>query len=266
MKDIQLEELKTIQVEILQAVHDYCTEKGLKYSLCGGALIGAIRHKGFIPWDDDIDILMPRKDYMELCNHFNENTGPYKLQSLYNNPNFDLPFAKVEDSRTVIEENTNRAHKIGVSIDVFPYDNLGNTETESYKKEQSVALWRTLYKGKMIKVTNRNSFVKKCSIYASKVVASFFTIRYLAERIDKKSGDIAFATEYVGDLVWGYGKREIVKRNVFENVVMVPFEDRQFFAFSEYDTYLRQVYGDYMQLPPEDKRHSPHVIKGAYWK
>lgn len=266
MKEIAIDELKNIQVDILQAIHDYCSAHGLKYSLCGGALIGAIRHKGFIPWDDDIDILMPRNDYMYLCNHFNDVEGPYKILSLYNDNRYDLPFAKVEDQRTVIDEVANSSIQLGISIDVFPYDNLGITKEESLAMEKKAAVWRTLYKGKLVKVSKRNSFIKKCEIYATKVVASAFSKRMLATILDNKSRKIETASSYVGDLVWGYGRKEIVPKEIFDKTVTVPFETRQFCAFKEYDYYLKQVYGDYMQLPPEDKRRSPHLITGAYWK
>lgn len=265
MKQLNLQETKQIQLDILQSIHDCCVKKGIKYSICGGTLIGAVRHKGFIPWDDDIDIFLLREEYDKLINSFKDESGRYVLHCLENDPNYNYPFAKVEDSRTFIAEKVTAYH-IGVNIDVFPVDNCCDTEEESLAYIRGAKKYQTLYKGKLVIPGKRNSFTTRLSIYGVKLITCFNSLRSLAEKLTKYSKGGKDYSKYVATMVSGYGIKELQPRSNFSSFIMLPFEDREFLAIKEYDRYLKSVYGDYMKLPPEDKRHSPHTIDGIYLK
>ena len=126
-KELSLEEKKKILVSILSEVHNFCDENNLKYFLPGGTLIGAVRHKGFIPWDDDIDIYMPRNDYEKFLCEFNKESERYQVISLKTD-GYYLPFGKVIDTKTVLIENVDSDYKMGIYLDIFPLDNLSITK------------------------------------------------------------------------------------------------------------------------------------------
>lgn len=126
IKDI--EEIKKIQLEILKYVDQFCSQNNIKYALGYGTLIGAVRHKGFIPWDDDIDIIMRRNDYNRFIELFSKETGRYKVWSHNLQTDYPIPYAKVTDEKTLKLEGTNYYVERGVDIDVFPLDDLPNDE------------------------------------------------------------------------------------------------------------------------------------------
>ena len=121
MRIITSEELRKIQLDLLQKTADFCESNGLRYFLCGGTLIGAVRHKGYIPWDDDIDIAMPRSDYEKFISIFNRPQNYYQVMSFETNPDYAYAFAKVYDNRTILKELHYKG-TIGAYIDVFPAD------------------------------------------------------------------------------------------------------------------------------------------------
>ena len=128
MKELTIEELKEVELNILKDVAKFCEINKIQYFLCGGTLLGAIRHKGFIPWDDDIDIAMPRADYERFFKLYNGNNSRYKADSLENNNNWHMSFGRVGDINTVLYEHTlkNKYKKYHAFIDIFPVDGLPN--------------------------------------------------------------------------------------------------------------------------------------------
>lgn len=264
-KVIEINELKKIQMDILDVVHSYCLQNEIHYALAGGSMIGAVRHGGFIPWDDDIDILIPRIDYDKFCKSFNDKEKKYKLHCLDNDSKYSYPFAKIEDTRTVLEESVESSN-MGITIDVFPVDNCFDSMDESIALVKKISKIKFLYKVKLIKPTSNNSFVKKIGLFVMKLFLFPFSLRTLALKYDEQCKTGKANAKFVANLSWGYGINEIIPREVIEDYILISFEDRKYNAFKNYDLYLTSVYGDYMQLPPKNKRHSPHTFTKVYWK
>ncbi|MBQ8445584.1 MAG: LicD family protein, partial [Opitutales bacterium] len=134
MREITHEELKQIQLGILDKVHEFCEKNGITYFLSSGTLIGAVRHKGYIPWDDDLDLYMPRADYDKFIKLFSANSPENtKLLSLETDKKYQYPFAKVIDDRTeMVETAVGESFKIGVYIDVFPVDSVPDNFVASW--------------------------------------------------------------------------------------------------------------------------------------
>ena len=136
MKDISLEELRKIQISILDEFSIFCEENKLNYLLTGGTLIGAVRHKGFIPWDDDIDVAMPRADYERFLSSF--NVEGYRIITPYNNEKYVYPFAKLVNSKTRIIEHTDTDSDLGIYIDIFPIDYIPQKSIKSYYRKRKI--------------------------------------------------------------------------------------------------------------------------------
>lgn len=266
MKNIDTEESKRIQLDILSDVHRYCVANGIKYSICYGTLIGAVRHRGFIPWDDDIDIMMEREDYDRFIRGYKSAEHPYyRLHSLETDTSYALPFAKVEDARTVIIERS-KGPRTGIAIDVFPVDAAFDDRQQSLKYIDRIMRARKLYCGKFLKPTPYNSTAKKIAIRILNILTAPLPLTSLARWYERRCRRGVHGAANAGVLVWGYGRRELFDASVFRTVEPIVFEDRQFYTLTERHTYLSGLYGDYMQLPPEDKRHSPHTILDMHWK
>lgn len=266
MKKIDIAESKSIQLDILSDVHRFCLDNNIKYTIGYGTLIGAVRHKGFIPWDDDIDILMERADYDRFLHTYKSAHDPgYRLLSLETDDSHTLPFAKIEDPRTVVEERS-RGPRTGIAIDVFPIDCACDTRDESLAYINRILRARKLFMGKILLPTPYNSTFKKIAIRILNILTAPIPRRKLALWYERKCRHGSPGARFAGVLVWGYGPRELLDRSVFENVEPIMFEDREVLAIVQRHAYLSSLYGDYMQLPPEEKRHSPHTIDAMYWK
>ena len=144
-KDISVEELKMIQLKILDSIDDFCKKNGMQYFLFSGTLIGAVRHKGYIPWDDDVDICMKRKDYDRFFSEFNQQRrDTLKSISAETEKNYYLASGKVIDTATVIEEENNCAMPIGVYVDIFPMDNLPSDDKKLKKLNHRIDIYRKM--------------------------------------------------------------------------------------------------------------------------
>lgn len=267
-RSISIDELKALQIEILQAVHDYCQEHELCYSLAYGTLIGAIRHKGYIPWDDDIDLMMPRDDYERFLNGFSH---PYlKAYDCKRCEPYVLPFAKVADTRTVLEENSNTM-QLGINIDIFPLDDLYDTREESVAFVRSLAPLKRKYRMKILRPSKKNVWWKRIAIRLSKLLVAHYDLKRLVMAqyifIDRLLGKTSKYMSMVSGNEYGEAaERSIFEREVFDEYIVVPFEDRQFYAIAQYDKFLTTVYGDYMTPPAASEQTSPHTLNGVYWK
>ena len=254
-----IKELRDIQMGILDDVHRFCEEQGLRYSLSSGTLIGAIRHKGYIPWDDDIDIYMIRNDYERFLKTYQDQTGRYRVLDPKKEEHYYYTFAKVVDQRTKMIEKETEGYEIGVYIDVFPVDYV----TEDMKKRERIFRWKKLlYKIRRCKISNSNPLHSRLAYWCYRSLP--VSVGMLNRVIDwlivnrKPTNTLCHMTE-AGSTITGCFPAAAMKK-----MMDAKFEDRTYKIMIGYDDYLWRNYGDYMQLPPEDKRTTHHFE--AYWK
>ncbi len=262
MDNILLSKLHSIQVEILDEIVRICDSNRLDYFLIGGTLLGAIRHKGFIPWDDDIDIAMPRDAYdkfISLCN--SELSNKYMVDSFENNSGYWLPFIKIRKRNTVYEEKIISANKSipkGVWVDIFPLDNV--------KHLKSIVQF---LQAKLVKYIRHFISIKQgySTVTSIKGIILFNLFRLInthtAFKIQHKIMTIwnDQETRYFVNLgsQYNYVKQTIPKDKYYPPV-KVEFEGKLYNAPNDWDYILTRIYGDYMQLPPVEKRTSGHHI------
>ena len=267
MKQITGEELKQIQLNILKEIHSFCVEHQLTYYLAYGTLLGAVRHKGFIPWDDDIDICMPRRDYDIFCKTFKTVDAIYRVLDHHNTKGYYLPFAKVCDTRTETHETV--ALDIpgcGVYVDVFPLDGLSDDLSVAKKTHEKESVLMKLYAARAHRLPSLKELIHHWKWGLFYPIHWFVSPKWIANRIEKIAKQYAYEeSKYVGVAYGFYGDRETMPREIFVKECLVTFEDGTYFAPANPDAYLTHMYGDYMQLPPEEKRVTHHSFK-AYWK
>ena len=265
MRAIGIEELKMIQLDMLKDIHSFCVSHDIKYSLAFGSLLGAIRHKGYIPWDDDIDIMMRRDEYERFIATYGNDR--YKIADLSTNSGYGLPFAKVEDIRTVMEESVEGGSYYGVYIDVFPVDNVPDDISQRKVFYHKKKFWNVLYNIKVIKVKRGRSMAKNIILLMGHILLHPIKRAYIVRKMSQISQTFnAIKTNDVGIVVPADSRmEEAIPASCFDKYVSCKFEDAELMAIADYDLYLKAAYGDYMQLPPEEKRVSHHVFE-AYWK
>lgn len=268
LKPISINELKPLQLEILETVDSFCRKNGIRYSLCGGTLLGAIRHKGYIPWDDDIDIMMPRPDYERFHDEFNKSSdNSFKMVSAYNNNEFFLPFGKVVNTRTFLKERYDRPiSEMGLNIDIFPIDGLPSDkeEREHYWKKVKIEKYIStcLYQKKNKKEHGIKKILRQFLFTIFKVhKGNYFSLKLhaRAKLFDFSRGDL------IANSIFGYGKKEEMPANLFSSFVDVDFEGRKFCAIADWKTYLSTIFGDYMKLPPKEEQVAKHDFE-MYWR
>lgn len=263
--------LQRKQLDILKCFIKVCEKHNLQYFLVGGSTLGAIRHKGFIPWDDDIDVGMPRKDYDEFIKLQSEFEGtPYFIQTFKSDPCYIYNYGKLRDSSTTFIENTYKQHRInhGVWIDIFPIDGFSKVvkPREKFAKKVNHIWWQVYlsYLPALRRKVHARTFFKDIAL---NIVAGLFYIFDIAhfrnKHVERFAKKIPLEESVMAGNYFGFNmKREAMDSNIFREFIKVPFEDIEAYVPKQYDTYLRNLYGDYMKLPPEDKQVGHHYNSG----
>ena len=260
MKKLGIEEIKRIQIGILDCVHKYCVSNNIKYWLDCGTLLGAIRHRGYIPWDDDIDIGMLREDYNKFMSTFNSANKKYRFLCPENNRSYSYGAGKVVDTDTILYEPDKTGRKLSVNIDVFVYDNAPDDDNELKRMFDRRDWYR---KCTVAHAQNHDIIGGKKRQIGFKIVhllTAPFPPNFFALRMMKNSRKFEkINTKRVGN--FSSYSRTVGEKEIFRSFIDVEFEGNRYKAPSGYDKWLRAFYKDYMQLPPVEKRVSTHVFE-----
>jgi len=258
----QKQKLKSIQLELLKILIMICNQEGIRYFAIGGTALGAVRHKGFIPWDDDIDIGMPRKDYEKFISIAQEKLPSYLfLQSFKTEKAYLNGFSKIRDSRTTFLETAAKELNInhGVYLDIFPLDG----HPKSIPEKMYFYLKKKCYDARIsLEYYDENERVSIKSNIKTALRLLYPDCRKVIAKRDAMYKRFDFdKSEYVANFYGAWGKKEVMPKLYFGEGTAVEFEGFEVVIPENYDQYLKNVYGDYMTLPPVEKRVSHHYCE-----
>lgn len=260
-----MSELSQIQkklLEMIKKLHEYCIKNSIRYYAIGGTMLGAARHKGFIPWDDDIDIGMPRPDYDRFISQIKVQPicGCFVESSDSSDPAFLFPYAKLYDTSTTLIENTRRPLKRGVYIDIFPLDGLGNNPKVAEKEFSTIKRRKDLLTMRVMSRDKKRSLYKRITLVAIQTVpACILNEKRLVKKIESLCRQREYdESAFVGNLVGAWGRKEIVPREFFGTPVEYEFENHTIMGVEMPEEYLAHIYGAWRELPPLDKQVSHH--------
>ena len=273
LKKMTLKEIQNFSLSILKDVHLFCKKNKINYSLAYGTLIGAIRHKGFIPWDDDIDIIMPRDDFERFCKIYKSET--FHLVAPQNKDCW-IGFARVCDLNLTYADTPYKWSECstGLWIDIFPADGVCD-DFDDFKQAiaRGFTFWLKQQYCRCAKhsFTFSRSFLYNLKLLIIKIITlnGMNLLKYKKKLIDNakkhKFGETAHWSQLVClDVV----KKQYQDIRDFDDVMEVPFENDFFYVMKGYDHFLHNVYGDYMQIPSAQNQIPGHIKDNItfYWK
>ena len=251
-KKLDIDEIKEVELGVMDYIHNICKEKGINYSLAYGSLLGAVRHKGFIPWDDDLDIALKRDEYDKLYQAILEdNNSIYKVVSWENDSRYPYPFYRVYDSRTVYENNyIQNDIELGICVDVFPFDDYKDVNKEITKLD----MYRRLSVYTLYGIRNKEAGIKNIIRYLMLVVFRLTRVKTWNKKLNDCSR-VSVNSEYIDYLMESKKYSTKLDAKALDEVVEYKFEDRVYNIPKDYDHILTTIYGsDYMEIPPLEKR------------
>ena len=261
-----MNEFKKCILNILLWFHQYCDEHNLRYYLVEGTMLGAARHEGFIPWDDDIDVGMPRADYEELKKLMGSSVhdGKYMLETEDSErKEYLVPFGKIYDVTTRLVEQRRIPVVMGAYIDVFPLDGIGESMEEANKNFKEIAFRHDILTSRAVVIREGRKWYKNLAVRLFQALPGFIiNEKKLLQKINDMCKERSFDTsKYVGNLVSTYRAKEIMPRETYGQPKLYTFEGHRVYGVADAEGYLTTLYGDWRKLPPEDKRRSAHTME-----
>lgn len=260
MENSVLRKKQLVQLYILEAFDNFCKNQGLNYYLIGGTLLGAVRHGGFIPWDDDIDVAMIRNDYENFCKIFPKNND-FVIQNINTTDNIYFKyFAKLRITGTDSDEENIKHLPIdkGIFIDIFPLDYSSHPESILLSVRRILVDFLFAIRSTKLRTSRPKQLWKrvlKVPIFILSQVIPLKVVDYLITKIMTCGSESDQYFTYFG--TYGH-KKETMPRAVYGNPRELKFENRNYFVPHDSDYYLKKVYGDYMTLPPIEDRNPQH--------
>jgi lipopolysaccharide cholinephosphotransferase len=269
---IDMKGVQAVSLEILKTFSDICEANGFRYMLTWGTLIGAIRHKGFIPWDDDIDVLMPRPDFEKFQTYFNNHAEELRPLRLFTSETKDYPYLipRLSNDDYPLDVDNEKPCGMGVFVDIFILDGTGDSPEDAHRYIKSLCKYPRLIflaTRQHFEFGTTQGFFKKLIkfpvyCYAKLMGRDYFVKKQLGY-IDKESYN---KKQYVGcALLCERPRFGVIEKKDVEDLISVPFEKYMFKVPRAYDKLLKMWYGNYMQVPPEKDR-IPHHIYQAFKK
>ena len=272
MKEMTLKDIQAVSLQIMKTVHKFCVENGIRYTLAYGTMIGAVRHHGFIPWDDDLDIIMPRPDFDRFCSSF--RADGYQVISRQNRKDCLISFGRVcETEATCIKTMypwIRHQGNLGVWIDIFPVDSATD-DPDCFQKmflEVNHHLSKSIKARKALRpLDGDRPFKYNLNTLKKKLFIPFMkSPEYHLDEMGRIIGMTPYgSTSHLTQFTFP-SKEEYFDSQVMDGYHLVDFEDARFYAIDRYDEMLRIQYGDYMQLPPVEERTPKQDYIKFYWK
>lgn len=262
-----LKELQALELENLKILVDICEKNDIRYLMIGGSLIGVLRHNGFIPWDDDIDVGLPRPDYNKFVKIAKDYLPDYMdIKTMSSDPNYKCYFTRlINNKKKIYWDHGQYVAKIGVWMDVFPIDGLPSNSFMRKLHVFNVNVKKALYKFTQINYVTTNKerpFFERFLIKFAKItkIGNLLSPNKTLNSLDKTLQKIDYdSAKFAWNFSGCYGKREIVPIDQLRGNRKGVFEGLTVTIADEAEAYATSIYGDYMTLPPEDKRHSHEI-------
>ena len=261
MRKLSIEEAKKIELDILDFIDSFCKEHGINYCINYGTLIGAIRHKGFIPWDDDIDLSMTRENYEKFIQLFSEKQSRYKLLSLETDDQYFNNFIKIVDPTTkIIDTRNTKTYDSGVFIDIFPMDTFNDSKVVDicYKLESFKLLSFSKHKNIIYGDSKLKDLIRTLFWLLLRPVSPRFFANQIEKQIQKYRVENG---KYIAFIPSKAKEKEIFPRDMFDELIETPFEHLVLPAPKRFDVVLKQFYDDYMTVPPKEKQIYIHEFE-----
>lgn len=276
MRELGIREIQMSSLAILNKISEICEAQSINYSLAYGTLLGAVRHKGFIPWDDDLDIMMCRPEYERFIDFFmthQDEMHPLKLLNMDTETKCPHVISRVTNTDYYLDVNNENDYGLGTFVDVYVVDGLGNTKEDAEKVIKDTMDYPSLI---FLSTRKRYHFgmtkgrFKKLKKIFAFVYAKTMGKMYFVHKLNQKLNRLDYNnSKYVGIAAWGERPKDpqtkVMKKEWIDDTFLVDFEQHQFRISRYYDEILKLNYGDYMKLPPEKDRVQHHLYK-AYKK